>query len=71
VTAPLSEIIGRSVALQRRSASGFVGLCPFHFERTPSFTVDDAKGAFHCFGCRAHGDAADFEMKLVEKGGRQ
>jgi DNA primase len=39
------------------------GLCPFHNEKTPSFTVNDDKGFFHCFGCGAHGDVLDFEMR--------
>lgn len=39
------------------------GCCPFHDERTPSFTVNDAKGFFHCFGCGAHGDILDWWQK--------
>jgi DNA primase len=68
---PLSDIIGRTVTLQQRSGSTLAGLCPFHDERTPSFTVNDAKGVFRCYGCGAHGGIADFEKKLAEKGGRQ
>ena len=52
---PLSGLIGRAVRLQRRGGD-FVGLCPFHEERTPSFTVQDDRGFYHCFGCGAHGD---------------
>lgn len=52
---PLSELVGQSVALQRRGGN-LVGLCPFHNERTPSFTVNDGRGFYHCFGCGAHGD---------------
>ena len=44
------ELIGQSVALKRRGKS-FVGLCPFHQEKTGSFHVDPAKQFFHCFGC--------------------
>lgn len=51
----LSDLIGRSLRLTRRGRE-FVGLCPFHQEKTPSFTVSDDKGFFHCFGCGAHGD---------------
>jgi len=52
---PLSGIIGRSVRLKRTGAD-HSGLCPFHNERSPSFTVNDGKGFYHCFGCGAHGD---------------
>jgi DNA primase len=59
----LSDIVGRKVALKRRSGAEYAGLCPFHNEKTPSFTVNDKKGFFHCFGCGAHGDAVGFVMK--------
>jgi DNA primase len=59
----LSDIVGRKVSLKRRSGVEFSGLCPFHNEKTPSFTVNDKKGFFHCFGCGAHGDAVGFVMK--------
>src|SRR5690606_41551425 len=38
----------------------YSGLCPFHNEKTPSFTVNEAKGFYHCFGCGANGDLIDF-----------
>jgi DNA primase len=56
------ELVGQSVALKRRGRS-FVGLCPFHQEKTPSFHVHPAKQFFHCFGCKATGNAIDFVMK--------
>jgi DNA primase len=59
----LSEIVGRRVALKRKGRSEFSGLCPFHNEKTPSFTVNDQKSFFHCFGCGAHGDAVGFVMR--------
>jgi DNA primase len=59
----LSDLVGRKVALKRRSGSEHAGLCPFHNEKSPSFTVNDKKGFFHCFGCGAHGDAVGFTMK--------
>jgi DNA primase len=59
----LSDIVGRKVALKRRSGAEFAGLCPFHNEKTPSFTVNDKKGFYHCFGCGEHGDAVGFVMK--------
>jgi DNA primase len=59
---PLADVIGRRVRLQKRGRD-FVGLCPFHNEKTPSFTVNEEKGFFHCFGCGAHGDAITFVMR--------
>jgi DNA primase len=59
----LSDIVGRKVSLKRRSGAEHAGLCPFHNEKTPSFTVNDKKGFFHCFGCGEHGDAVGFVMK--------
>ncbi len=60
---PLSEVVGRRVRLARRGREQ-VGLCPFHKEKTPSFTVSEDKGFFHCFGCGAHGDVIGFVMRL-------
>jgi DNA primase len=59
---PASEIIGRSVRLTHRGRE-HSGLCPFHKEKTPSFTVNDDKAFFHCFGCGAHGDVIGFVMQ--------
>lgn len=50
------------VPLRRANIGEFVGLCPFHGEKTPSFRVYDDQGHFHCFGCGAHGDAIQFLM---------
>ena len=58
----LSEIVGRRVRLKRRGRE-HLGLCPFHAEKTPSFTVNDDKGFYHCFGCQAHGSHFDFLMQ--------
>src|SRR5687768_6237877 len=55
------ELISQTVALKRRGRK-FVGLCPFHQEKTPSFTVDPVKQAFYCFGCKASGSVFDFVM---------
>ena len=63
----LSELIGRRVKLVRRGRE-FVGLCPFHSEKTPSFYVVDAKRFFHCFGCGVHGDAIAFVMQAENLG---
>jgi DNA primase len=53
------EIVGESVKLTKRGRS-FVGLCPFHKEKTPSFHVNPERGFYHCFGCQASGDAIKF-----------
>jgi len=52
----LSALIGRSTRLTK-SGREFKACCPFHNEKSPSFTVNDEKGFYHCFGCGAHGDA--------------
>jgi DNA primase len=59
----LSDVVGRKVQLKRRSGSEYAGLCPFHNEKTPSFTVNDKKSFFYCFGCHEKGDAVGFVMK--------
>src|SRR6476646_439076 len=56
------ELIGQSVALKRRGKD-FVGLCPFHQEKTPSFHVSPSKQFFHCYGCKAAGTAIDFRNR--------
>lgn len=52
----LSDLIGRTVKVTRAGRE-FKACCPFHNEKTPSFTINDDKGFYHCFGCSAHGDA--------------
>jgi DNA primase len=58
----VSEVIGKKVKLKLRGKE-FTGLCPFHNEKSPSFTVNDQKGFYHCFGCAAHGDVISFVMQ--------
>lgn len=58
---PLSDVIGKRMKLTRAGRE-FKGCCPFHNEKTPSFTVNDQKGFYHCFGCGAHGDVVGFLM---------
>lgn len=58
----ITEIVGEKVKLTRKGRE-FIGLCPFHHEKTPSFTVNDEKEFYHCFGCGAHGDAIRFLME--------
>ena len=56
---PLSDVVGRRVKLLRKGRR-HSGLCPFHAEKTASFSVVDDDGFYHCFGCGAHGDAISF-----------
>jgi DNA primase len=64
---PLSDVVGRRVKLIRKGRR-HSGLCPFHAEKTPSFSVVDDDGFYHCFGCGVHGDAISFlrEMEGLE-----
>lgn len=55
-------LIGRSVKL-RRAGTNWLGLCPFHNEKTPSFNVSPTRGTYHCFGCGAGGSAIRFVME--------
>ncbi len=56
------DVIGNYVEL-KKAGSNFKGLCPFHDEKTPSFSVSPAKQFYHCFGCQASGDAIKFVME--------
>ena len=65
--AALVEVVERTVQL-RKSGREFIGICPFHEERTASFTVVPTKGFYHCFGCGAHGAAIHFVMRTEHVG---
>ena len=56
----LSDIIGKRVKITRAGRDEYKACCPFHDEKTPSFTLNNQKGFYHCFGCGAHGDAISF-----------
>ena len=56
------DVVGAKVKLTKKGRE-YQGLCPFHNEKTPSFTVNESKGFYHCFGCAAHGDIIKFEME--------
>ena len=60
--ADVVEIVGRHVQLKKGGAN-FMGLCPFHGEKSPSFSVSPTKQFYHCFGCGKHGDAISFLME--------
>jgi DNA primase len=60
--ADVVEVVGRRVQL-KKAGKEFKACCPFHDEKTPSFTVSPSKGFYHCFGCGVHGNALDFLME--------
>ena len=59
------DIIGREVTL-KRSGSNYMGLCPFHSEKTPSFSVNEGKQFYHCFGCGKSGDVIGFVQEYYK-----
>jgi DNA primase len=61
-TSDIAEVISEFVTLRRRGIN-LIGLCPFHNEKTPSFTVSPAKGIFKCFGCGKGGNVVNFVME--------
>ncbi len=61
-TSDIVDIVSESVIL-KKSGQNFFGLCPFHSEKTPSFSVNPAKQIFYCFGCSAGGNAISYVMK--------
>ncbi len=61
------EVIKRHVELKRAGSAKFVGLCPFHAEKTPSFNVHEARQFFHCFGCGEKGDVFTFVTKIEQR----
>jgi DNA primase len=65
--ANIVQIVQEHVSLKRAGTS-YKGLCPFHSEKTPSFTVNPDKGFFHCFGCHARGDVFKFVMQQESLG---
>jgi DNA primase len=61
------EVVGRYVPL-RKAGANFMGLCPFHGEKSPSFSVSPSKQFFHCFGCGKSGNAIGFLMEHAGMG---
>lgn len=59
----IADVVGEYVRL-RKTGSNHMGLCPFHPERSPSFSVSDKKGLFHCFGCNKNGDVISFIQEI-------
>jgi len=61
---PIAEVIGEQLALRNAGGGNLKGLCPFHDEKSPSFSVSPGKGVFYCFGCGESGDVFSFVQKL-------
>jgi len=64
MSADIADVIGSYMVLKRAGANRYSGLCPFHQERTPSFSVNTAKQFYHCFGCKASGDVFKFVQQI-------
>ena len=65
--ADIGAVIGRSVKLKKQGRN-YIGLCPFHTEKSPSFNVRPDEGFFYCFGCRAAGDVVEFLVRSTGRG---
>jgi DNA primase len=65
--ASIVDVVSQYVSIKQRGKA-YTGLCPFHQEKTPSFTVDPVRGFYHCFGCGAGGDVFSFIMKMEKIG---
>jgi DNA primase len=63
-SADLVEVIESHGVRLKKKGQNYVGLCPFHKEKTPSFTVNPKTDLWHCFGCRAGGDVIGFVCKM-------
>ena len=64
--ADIVRIIGDYIKLKKSGAQNFTGLCPFHNEKTPSFSVHASRQFYHCFGCAASGDVFSFVQKIED-----
>ena len=64
----IDEVVSDYVALRNAGGGSFKGLCPFHDEKTPSFTVTPARGFFYCFGCGEGGDVITFLQRQQNLG---
>ena len=62
--ADIESVVGKYVSFTKRTGQNLFGLCPFHSEKTPSFSVNIQKGIFKCFGCQKYGNAIGFIMEI-------
>ena len=63
-TVDIVQVVGDHVRLRKQGSDRWIGLCPFHSEKTPSFNVNGARQIFKCFGCGKGGDVFTFLMDL-------
>ena len=61
---PIEDVVGQYVSLNKRTGANLFGLCPFHGEKTASFSVNPSKGIYYCFGCHKGGGAINFMMEI-------
>ena len=61
------SVVSKVVDLTKRGENSYFGICPFHDEKTPSFSVSTKREEFHCFGCNANGDANEFCRIITQK----
>ncbi len=61
----LVDLISEHGIMLKRAGTNYKGLCPFHAEKTPSFSVNPVRGFFHCFGCNASGDGIKFLLNCI------
>jgi DNA primase len=66
--ADIVRIVGEYITLKKSGAQNYVGLCPFHGEKTPSFSVHAVRQFYHCFGCNESGDVFSFVQKMANVG---
>jgi DNA primase len=62
----IKDVISKYLKLEKRGTR-YLGLCPFHNEKTPSFSVSESEGFYHCFGCKKSGDVINFVMEVEKK----
>ena len=63
-TSRIEEVVGDYVTLKKKTGAYILGLCPFHNEKSPSFTVTPSRGIYKCFGCGKAGNSIDFMMEI-------
>ena len=62
--ADIESVVGKYVSFTKKTGQNLFGLCPFHSEKTPSFSVNSQKGLYRCFGCGKGGNSIGFIMEI-------